>query len=99
MSNETVLVTGGAGFIGSHVVELLLQQGMSVRVLDSLVEQVHQGLGPRYVPSDAEFVRGDVRDRETLAKALRKVDQCRPSSRRGRRRPVDVSGVPVRRWQ
>jgi dTDP-L-rhamnose 4-epimerase len=75
MSNNTVLVTGGAGFIGSHVVELLLRNGMSVRVLDSLVEQVHQGAGPRYVPSDAEFVHGDVRDRETLAKALQNVDR------------------------
>ena len=75
MSNATVLVTGGAGFIGSHVVELLLEQGHSVRVFDSLVEQVHQGAGPRYVPAEAEFVWGDVRDRESLAKALRGVDQ------------------------
>jgi dTDP-L-rhamnose 4-epimerase len=74
MPNETVLVTGGAGFIGSHVVELLLKQGMSVRVLDSLVEQVHRGAGPRYVPRDAEFVYGDVRDRETLSRVLRGVD-------------------------
>ena len=75
MSNATVLVTGGAGFIGSHVVERLLQQGHSVRVFDSLVEQVHRGAGPQYVPADAEFVRGDVRDRQSLAKALRGVDQ------------------------
>lgn len=74
MSNNTVLVTGGAGFIGSHVVELLLQKGMSVRVLDSLIEQVHQGASPRYVPADAEFVHGDVRDRATLTKALWGVD-------------------------
>ena len=75
MPNDTVLVTGGAGFIGSHVVELLLQQGMSVRVLDSLVEQVHRGAGPRHVPPDAEFVHGDIRDRETLSRALRGVDR------------------------
>lgn len=75
MSNATVLVTGGAGFIGSHVVELLLEQGHPVRVFDSLVEQVHQGAGPQYVPADAEFVRGDVRDRDALAKALRGVDR------------------------
>jgi dTDP-L-rhamnose 4-epimerase len=75
MSNSTVLVTGGAGFIGSHVVELLLQKDMSVRVLDSLVEQVHQGVGPRYVSPDAEFIRGDVRDRDALGKALRGVDR------------------------
>jgi dTDP-L-rhamnose 4-epimerase len=75
MSKATVLVTGGAGFIGSYVVERLLQQGNSVRVFDSLVEQVHRGAGPQYVPADAEFVHGDVRDRQSLAKALRGVDQ------------------------
>lgn len=75
MSNDIVLVTGGAGFIGSHVVELLLKQGIRVRVLDSLVEQVHRGAGPRHVPADAEFVHSDVRDRETLSKALRGVDR------------------------
>jgi dTDP-L-rhamnose 4-epimerase len=75
MPESRVLVTGGAGFIGSHVVELLLQQGQSVRVLDSLVEQVHQGCGPRYVPADAEFIRGDVRDRDALVKALQGVDR------------------------
>lgn len=75
MPRGTVLVTGGAGFIGSHVVELLLEQGAHVRVFDSLVEQVHSGAGPRYVQSEAEFVRGDVRDRDALLKALRGVDQ------------------------
>lgn len=75
MVNDTVLVTGGAGFIGSYVVDLLLEKGMSVRVLDSLVEQVHRGAGPQYVSPDAEFVRGDVRDRETLVKALQGVDR------------------------
>jgi dTDP-L-rhamnose 4-epimerase len=75
MSKGTVLVTGGAGFIGSHVVEQLLRQGYPVRVYDSLVEQVHQNEGPRYVPKEAEFVYGDVRDRDSLAKALRGVEQ------------------------
>lgn len=75
MSNGTVLVTGGAGFIGSHVVEELLRQGYPVRVYDSLVPQVHQGAGPQYVPAGAEFIEGDVRDRGALAKALQGVDR------------------------
>ena len=49
---EQVLVTGGAGFIGSHVVELLLDKGYDVTVIDSLVEQVHGGAGPVNVPSE-----------------------------------------------
>jgi dTDP-L-rhamnose 4-epimerase len=70
-----VLVTGGAGFIGSYVVELLLAQGFEVRVFDSLVEQVHLGAGPRYVAPGAEFILGDVRDRDALAAALHGVDR------------------------
>lgn len=68
-----VLLTGGAGFIGSHIAELLLEHGYSVRIFDSLVEQVHGGAGPRYVPSEAEFIRGDMRDADALRKALKGV--------------------------
>lgn len=75
MTVSKVLVTGGAGFIGSHVVDRLVQDGESVRVFDSLVEQVHGGAGPRYVPEGVEFVQGDVRDRDALAKALQGVDR------------------------
>ncbi len=71
---DRVLVTGGAGFIGSHVVELLLEKGYEVVVYDALVEQVHRGAGPVYVPADARFIRGDVRDRDALGAALEGVD-------------------------
>jgi dTDP-L-rhamnose 4-epimerase len=70
-----VLVTGGAGFIGSHTVDLLLAKGYAVRVLDSLAPPVHvEGKIPAYVPSDAEFVCGDVRDAVVLRRALNGVD-------------------------
>src|SRR6185437_9467173 len=49
-----VLITGGAGFIGSHVADLLLDQGHEVRIYDRLVEQVHNGHGPRHVHTAAE---------------------------------------------
>jgi dTDP-L-rhamnose 4-epimerase len=67
------LVTGGMGFIGRALCRELLSFGHDVRVLDSLVEQVHGELG---VPSstDVEFVRGDLRDREALSRGLDGVD-------------------------
>jgi dTDP-L-rhamnose 4-epimerase len=65
-----VLVTGGAGFIGSHIAERLLERGYPVRLYDKLIEQVHIGGEPKYVPKEAEFVRGDMRDVDTLRRAL-----------------------------
>jgi dTDP-L-rhamnose 4-epimerase len=69
------LVTGGAGFIGSHTVDLLLERGYEVKVLDALMPPVHgNGVKPDYVPDDVEFIRGDVRDREAVDRALQGVD-------------------------
>lgn len=70
-----VLVTGGAGFIGSHTVDLLLQKGHTVRILDSLTPPVHiEGQVPAYVPRDVELIVGDVRDRAAWERALQGVD-------------------------
>jgi dTDP-L-rhamnose 4-epimerase len=73
------LVTGGAGFIGSHLVDALLEAGHEVRVFDSLEPQVHGGLRelggwPDYLPNECEKIVGDVRDRDALRKAVDGVD-------------------------
>jgi dTDP-L-rhamnose 4-epimerase len=70
-----VLVTGGAGFIGSHTVDLLLQRGYDVRILDSLQPRVHPRGKPNYLADEAEFIRGDVANRSDLSKALEDVNR------------------------
>jgi dTDP-L-rhamnose 4-epimerase len=74
--SRRVLITGGAGFIGSHVADLLLERGYAVRVLDNLTPQVHGASGerPDYLASDAELIVGDIRDRDLVARCLRGVD-------------------------
>jgi len=69
-----VLVTGGAGFIGSHTVDRLLSRGYEVRILDSLEKPVHLKGPPAHLNAAAEFRRGDVTSREDLAAALAGVD-------------------------
>ncbi|MGA3056509.1 MAG: NAD-dependent epimerase/dehydratase family protein [Candidatus Limnocylindrales bacterium] len=69
-----VLVTGGAGFIGSHTVDLLLEKGYEVRIIDSLQPRVHPRGKPTYVPKDIEFIQGDVANRADMERALQGVD-------------------------
>ncbi|HEX4363563.1 MAG TPA: NAD-dependent epimerase/dehydratase family protein [Solirubrobacteraceae bacterium] len=69
-----VLVTGGAGFIGSHIVDALLERGDDVRILDCLHPAAHTGK-PDYLDARAEFVAGDVREGATVAAAIEGADE------------------------
>ena len=73
---KRVLVTGGAGFIGSHTVDQLVQRGDTVRVYDNLNPQVHgkNAERPEHLHAEAEFIRGDVRNRDHLKKAIEGVE-------------------------
>ena len=73
---ETVLITGGAGFVGRHVARALLERGDRVRVLDSLIEQVHPTRSrPSELDSDVELMVGDIRDETAVLAALSGVDK------------------------
>ncbi|MCO1580327.1 NAD-dependent epimerase/dehydratase family protein [Crossiella sp. SN42] len=69
-----VLVTGGAGFIGRHLVAELAAAGHEVRVLDALLPESHPGGAPPELPAGVEFVHGDLRDADAVDRALRGVD-------------------------
>jgi dTDP-L-rhamnose 4-epimerase len=71
-----VLITGGAGFIGSHLADELLERGYTVRALDSLVSQVHgsERRRPAYLARDVQLIAGDVRDSEVVKRALDDID-------------------------
>lgn len=74
--NKRILITGGAGFIGSHVADELLRKGYNVRVLDALSPQVHgdDQARPAYLDPEVELLAGDVRDPALLKRALVGVD-------------------------
>ncbi len=74
MSSKRILVTGGAGFVGSHTVDALLRAGHYVRIYDALTPQVHPGGAPEYLARDAELIRGDMRDPDKLRDAVRGMD-------------------------
>ena len=72
MSQDTVLITGGAGFIGRYVAKACLERGHRVRVLDSLIEQVHgEKTAADHLDPDVEVIVGDVRDEAALLRALK----------------------------
>lgn len=68
-----VLVTGGAGFIGSHTVDALLDEGHEVRILDNLQKPVHLKGKPPWLQPEAEFILGDVRNKADWEKAMEGV--------------------------
>lgn len=73
--SQRVLITGGAGFIGSHLADELLEAGYQVRVLDNLSPQVHpDGTRPEYLDPDVELHLGDVRNPDAVERALQGVD-------------------------
>ncbi len=68
------LVTGGAGLIGSHLVDLLVREGWTVRILDNLEPNTHKLGKPAWVNPNAEFLQGDLRDRAVMTSALQDID-------------------------
>jgi dTDP-L-rhamnose 4-epimerase len=71
---KRALVTGGAGLIGSHVTDLLVREGWKVRVLDNLEPNTHRHGKPAWINPAAEFIAGDIRDRDTITAALDGID-------------------------
>src|SRR6266852_3395848 len=74
LNTMRALVTGGAGFLGSHIADALLARGYAVRVFDNLEERVHPRGKPAYISREMEFARGDIRDKHALELALEGVD-------------------------
>lgn len=76
MSNEYILITGGAGFIGQHLTRGLLKQGFNVRIIDNFNPQIHEGKNlPSDLSSQVDLINADIRDREAMKKALKGIDR------------------------
>jgi dTDP-L-rhamnose 4-epimerase len=75
VSAERVLITGGAGFIGCHLTKSLLASGCDVRILDSLIDQVHGGRPPDPILQHTDLIQGDVRDPVAVGRAVQGVDK------------------------
>ena len=73
MKGKRILVTGGAGFVGSHTADALVQAGHEVCIYDNLISQVHSG-GDTYIPKGANFVLGDIRDLGKLSSVVRDAE-------------------------
>ena len=74
MTSKRILVTGGAGFVGSHTVDALVGAGHRVRVFDNLAAQVHPNGAPAYLRPEVEMVQGDMRDPAALRRALQGME-------------------------
>jgi len=74
MQNKKILITGGAGFIGSFLTDELIKKGYTVRIFDNLEPQVHGKKKPSYLNPKAEFVKGDVTDYKAFEKVLQGID-------------------------
>src|SRR4051812_36998348 len=76
MGSKSILITGGAGFVGSHLADELLEHGHKVRALDNLAPQVHgdDAVRPTYLSPEVELIVGDVRDPAAVAQAIDGVD-------------------------
>src|SRR5215475_5315138 len=74
MKMKHALVTGAAGLIGSHVVDLLVREGWQVRALDNLEPQTHRRGKPAWINPKAEFIQGDMRNCDAITAALDEVD-------------------------
>jgi dTDP-L-rhamnose 4-epimerase len=71
---KNILITGGAGFVGSHLADALLERGHNVRIFDNLTEQVHRDGVPAYLSPEAELVRGNIQDAAAVRGALEGIE-------------------------